>query len=841
MRSAADFIVLSSSPECNAICTLPLGLEDTEKKSLHNASPSPLPSPSEMFRTQIRSRYLTTPDDKRAKTKDRAAEDARGAKATTTNSNPDLLKDKQAEGGKKSTTEPRAELRDLDQAGLKNKQNASTKPKRTRKKQVDSGAGCEQLKNTTITGKVTKSGTAKSKLCPAKTVDGDLISKTIREQSAGKEDKGGCDKDLQLEPAMKRRLDWTPTKQSSKPAIELKDGDGSEGDQNGLGTLLSRYAYDGVATALDKFPLPNNGPTKRRRIELVDSRVLPTKPKPFDDDTAQNSEGDAHVSKSSKPIKRPKTRAKRLTTLTARVTAEYYEESTNCSDSTDQGISITNERSKAANSKSRKSKRKADDNSGFKVPRTIVLSPEDAVKSLDQQDLVFGTCSQLEREDSPTLLRDTQAALQQSEKESLCAPSSRLHQCPGLARPSSAISRLAAPKSLWSVAARDAEGLLVDAKVVNLVDSPEASKVIFPSVEDDKEKDNQRGNASGTSSLGDAPMYGELPASTAQTVEQPTCNKPNTSSKPMPKYNRWTDTSLARKLHSYGLKAIKNRKTMVEVLEKCWIAQQGPATQKEGEDSQSKETTTTTSSASGTSGTSGASELQEAQEKPKKPKATSQRKPKSQLPSQPRTSQPRKENGETTATASESRQTTPTKTKRQQARQSNYPVQTEYSSQRPSTRSFIDVEEIQDSEDELLPSPSKFFDGLFTNRTGKQESKKQKLPTSTSPSSRPTKETTNSNTTATKLPDLGGQITRAVRAQPRQRQSPTRTRKQPTWHEKILIYDPIYLEDFTMWLNTEGLGLVDEDREVGAGFVRQWCESKGICCCYKMKKTVGHF
>jgi hypothetical protein len=172
------------------------------------------------------------------------------------------------------------------------------------------------------------------------------------------------------------------------------------------------------------------------------------------------------------------------------------------------------------------------------------------------------------------------------------------------------------------------------------------------------------------------------------------------------------------------------------------------------------------------------------------------------------------------------------------------------------TQSYIDVEEIQDSEDELLPSPNRLF-------TIPRPEKKQELPTSritsspiSEPQSKPpftprqrqvrqTKEalptmslTAKVPSSLSKTPNLKEQITKAVRAQP-----PLNTvgaRKGLSWHEKILMYDPIILEDFTAWLNTEGLSLVDEDREVGAGFVREWCESKGICCCYKTKKVKGH-
>lgn len=51
------------------------------------------------------------------------------------------------------------------------------------------------------------------------------------------------------------------------------------------------------------------------------------------------------------------------------------------------------------------------------------------------------------------------------------------------------------------------------------------------------------------------------------------------------------------------------------------------------------------------------------------------------------------------------------------------------------------------------------------------------------------------------------------------------------------MYDPIILEDLTTWLNVEGLGLVEEDREVSSLDVRKWCESKGICCCWKQNAS----
>ncbi len=81
----------------------------------------------------------------------------------------------------------------------------------------------------------------------------------------------------------------------------------------------------------------------------------------------------------------------------------------------------------------------------------------------------------------------------------------------------------------------------------------------------------------------------------------------------------------------------------------------------------------------------------------------------------------------------------------------------------------------------------------------------------------------------------------------------------PSWHEKILLYDPIVLEDLTAWLNQQGLRFeierlkpktktrgrkkkdappeVDEweviKYELKAWMVQKWCEDNSICCLWK--------
>lgn len=72
-------------------------------------------------------------------------------------------------------------------------------------------------------------------------------------------------------------------------------------------------------------------------------------------------------------------------------------------------------------------------------------------------------------------------------------------------------------------------------------------------------------------------------------------------------------------------------------------------------------------------------------------------------------------------------------------------------------------------------------------------------------------------------------VTKAVTTAPR-----TTDPANPSWHEKILLYDPIVIEDLTSWLNCGQLTRVGYDGEVSSGEIKAWCESKSICCLWKV-------
>ncbi|KAF2090326.1 hypothetical protein K490DRAFT_54718 [Saccharata proteae CBS 121410] len=102
-----------------------------------------------------------------------------------------------------------------------------------------------------------------------------------------------------------------------------------------------------------------------------------------------------------------------------------------------------------------------------------LLSPETAKRRMDAQDILFGTSSQLAREDSPTFVRALQQAMQESDAAALgrCGELESLHLRP---RPlGSGFSLVGKRRGLWAAAARDEEDTVTDGGV-DLPPSPAA-------------------------------------------------------------------------------------------------------------------------------------------------------------------------------------------------------------------------------------------------------------------------------------------------------------------------------------------------------------------------------
>lgn len=835
MPTAADVVVLSSTPDHNSTRTPQQKSYNPEKLnglSPQFDSPASLPSPSELFRKLQGSPNVTpqgTEKKVQKKTSKRAADKLVSDGNTT--------EDKPKRGRRKITDQLQTVLTHVEPAALESKVNSKKAPK-TRTKRTDSGNKRGGSRNRTLTGRVFKASSADPQR-----------SDTRKPSFSKSSSQGGAAKDLdwetsglQLEEATRRRLDWTPTKDTGKQAVDLESdgdagGDQKSGPAQNFSNLLAGYGFIGTMS-----PQPNvqenedgSGPTKRRRIDvrslnakipatstdvlqLMDSRVLGGSRTNVNDKLSVEKDAGSRAKKQNK----------KFTTLTARVTARY------APGYTEDGGLYTTEDSSGNENAGRKQKSRA--KTKQQEPEFIVLSPEAAVKSLEDQDLMFGTCSQLEREDSPTTLRDMQTAIKESEK---CMD---LDPLPSTSRTSSGsmISRFTGPRNLWSEAFRGLDGALAQAEILDLVDDYDISK-ISPRVDREKceaqrwektpkeigEQSNDtfekevHESETNSGKLSQVVDDGENEQEGIASVEE---SRPQ-----MPQFSGLTDAELSKQIAGYGFKAVRGRQKMIDLLQKCWESKHGTNTTfsenrhqtsldgaaltKPPEAGKGGKATDTVNKASGSkfkSKSKSAANSTAADGASTKPPA-------------------RRRQGSSRPTSSSSQKPTEVHSSQQEQKP---PSQQKFS--------FADVEEIEDSEDEAIPSPNQLLSRYFTD--SKSSSQLLAVSPTPSPTRRATSKPQSGVMTASKftdgeddsLPDLATQITKAVRAQPNMSSS-AGGRKCPSWHEKILMYDPIVLEDFTTWLNTEGLGLVTEDREASAGLVREWCESKGICCCYRNK------
>jgi hypothetical protein len=180
---------------------------------------------------------------------------------------------------------------------------------------------------------------------------------------------------------------------------------------------------------------------------------------------------------------------------------------------------------------------------------------------------------------------------------------------------------------------------------------------------------------------------------------------------------------------------------------------------------------------------------------------------------------------------------------------------------------FANIEEILDSEDDTALSPTpprlhKLQESLplqFSTKASLLPSKNDVAPIYLIPE--PHLQFTNIKST------LFSRITSLIRSLP-----PTTNPTKPSWHEKILMYDPIILEDFTAFLNThpsirsyrkatqkqirswkksskvKGEKIIDKEedgmvfateKEVETWMVRAWCEEMSVCCVFREGRGRG--
>ena len=631
--------------------------------------------------------------------------------------------------------------------------------------------------------------------------------------------------DLHLEGATKRRANWTPVKDTLHGFTALADtpvnaishrscqSNTSEGFE--FGSFLGGFGFprpnDSATIATKTMRMSSGGVAcKRRKIELVTGLVCPP------------------------PAEKPKTRKspkKRPQTITEKATApfiplevkaapsllEYFETH---SSATGLNKNASSESRSISPNKKMPKPRNASLKSRKRVENPIVLlSPETAVKKVRDQELIFGTSSQLAQEESPTFIKDLQKALKESESvenqsESQEMLSGPLRMPTPLHRPSSSLV-LNRPRSLWSAAARDFDESLLEAEIVDLSRTPRASTV-KPRFEATAAQSYRELNADAKMPIDgdpnpqsdaapglavelediDAVFEKALPISVAEAAlknrpeEKVLAKKgslidgtPNT----MPNYKGFTDFQLSKEIASCGFKAIKKRAAMISLLEKCWQSRRDMALQ------ELPVNINVLPPAAGPTSRKLAENCSPVKNRRRPSKAATaaakSTKPTDITPKKSR-GRPRKDSS---PTRSPSNRTAKAKT---QIKLTNMDLGDEIYDSAPPT-----------------PSPPR-------RRTPTKPAKQ--LPLSPSQGA-----ATPKNIPAHHFRLLTS-ITKAVTTFP-----PTNDPKNLTWYERILIYEPIVIEDLAMWLNREGLGLVGEDDEVGPALVKEWCEGHSICCLWK--------
>ncbi|KAM5355300.1 hypothetical protein ACJ41O_001946 [Fusarium nematophilum] len=674
---------------------------------------------------------------------------------------------------------------------------------------------------------------------------------------------------LDLEQAPARRLDWTPPAQktiinldSDSSAFKQLPSSGVDQPMPNFKDLIEGYACQEVAFEADPQPLAatsdeDSGFLKKRKlIELVATK-----------------ETDPQAAAPEKSPPKKKAPKKKPRTITELATAAYkvptqpdpappalildHFQSANSNGDASAPKQTKNGKGKAPQRKraSKVPKKKAP------PPKPILLSPGAALAQVAKQDFVFGTSSQLAREESPTILRDLQAALRQSTQTNDLDFATPIN--------SDAIDPPGQRTSLWNAATRDAEGDLFDLEVINLTeDSPllpegrESNPFGYFIGEDEAANLADRTEVPASdghdsfASLSDilpspqprivqredegSPFFSDsdlsastqiqrlVPAQGATTIQpsQSTSNElqknaslPNQP--PRPNYEVLTDIQLAKEIRTFGFKPIKRRSAMIALLDQCWQSKvrMGQA----GVHTSAKQSNAASNVTESHSRDSAAVVAKRPRGRPRKksPSASEPQEPppSAQPPETPkrRRGRPRKD-----STTSSIGAASPSKSKAVPSpkKTATAPAPKQPRRRKPAANPVIEIpDSASDIESDLASSPSSSVEQMFSSPPPLDLSLSTNDDTGLSLADSP-----NDQEAA-----LFEHITRAIRSAPR-----TTDPTEPSWHEKILLYDPIVLEDLAAWLNTGELSRVGFDGEASPHDVKKWCESKSVCCLWRV-------
>ncbi|KAL2756551.1 hypothetical protein ACRALDRAFT_1080756 [Sodiomyces alcalophilus JCM 7366] len=707
-----------------------------------------------------------------------------------------------------------------------------------------------------------------------------------------------ADAPLELPPASKRRMDWTPPPSDKLITIGSASSDiremvssaakypGNDTSNEAFGNFLAKYGREeeqigaAVAGCLEGIPEIFK---KRKKTAVVP-----------DDPSVSGT--DASPTKKAPKKKKARTITEAATALYARRDESEQEPPTaSILDYVEQQATEGTAGAKGPKKPGRKPTRRK---KGKKEsPEPVLLSPNTAIQEVSKQSFVFGTSSQLAREQSPTVLRDLQTAIRLSNEEAEARENSDPFASP-------IHSDAVEPKprrKLWGVGARDEDGGLLDLELIDLVNTPMANSSLpdddpfgyvvdgqhamssrievssttddesfpemdilskdaprrpgvkgvwseklassglsFPSASSSASRDASRPSAITTTTatidagsdmtqLCTPPYSGQAVCPSQASVSTlPATPKQDTSSKvpgpatqtsraaeataaagsgvpPKPKYDLYTDSQLSREITSYGFKPVKRRAAMLALLDQCWESKHkprvalNPLPSNKSLSTSSQQQRKEAAASEPTKATSTQPPAKRPRGRPRKDSSTTKdadavAKPKSQAKAG---SGAKVSVSKTTGTtASKTEPVAPQTPKRRAA-------------PKPKAQSSAEVIEIPDSASDSSAALTCSPEGSFSSPGGVDMSLSLDEKTETSLVSGAAVDQQQSA--------LMRHITKAVTEA-----APTKDPSQPSWHEKMLMYDPVILEDLAAWLNSGQLTRVGYDGEVSAWEVKQW-------------------
>lgn len=491
---------------------------------------------------------------------------------------------------------------------------------------------------------------------------------------------------------------------------------------------------------------------------------------------------------------------------------------------------IQNVISQPAPRKKRAKKSSKDDGTGKavkkkpqrKVPSAPILySPETAMKRVKRQEFLFGTSSQLAREESPSFIRDLQAAIQESETVPL-PPEDGFDEL--ILREAELSEELGVEhqrclprgrKNLWTAAARDLDScMLQPADKVCYGTCPKGEQELAP----------QRGERSlvNEDSMPKADAHDE---SIFDHIAEVADSRSKTQGA---KEDNWlpiedVEVISANEQHCRTASHINQKGAVQDSPPNFYASLDSPLTLTDDRvlqqlvpnlgfhNTKARPTAKRSQSLKGrlpTESEAATSDITIA----RKPRGRPKKNP--DEPSKPRT---RKQK----ATPVDLRKSIETP-----IQDIGHSVVTEWHN----------LDDIQDSEPSLAPSPPRRR--LTPPKSGPESLEltspsrgtASKLSKTTAKAARPIKPA--GPEWEALRPLLFTKITTAVKGQP-----PTTDLKTPSWWEKMLLYDPIVVEDFTRWLTEKGLvddeGLAEHLEMIRPWMVQKWCEDNSVCCLWK--------